>query len=195
MSAPGWQPPFCPGGPPTYAPAKPESSARPGIPSGRRPTSGARRAGMAAGVSACVFATGLAGVLVGIHIGSAPAPAAVTSTTPTSVQPSPADVRAQTIDLCTRFAAGYAALPSPQHTAADVVPAANYIGDAVRDNPVADGGVRSAVAESLRLFREHAAVLSREPARGAVQPPTNWTAAAANAADDRVWSACESYPG
>jgi hypothetical protein len=144
-----------------------------------------------AALISCVFGAGLAGVVVGHRMASTrtstPAPAA------SPVQPSLDVTRAQTIDLCTRFAAGYAALPSPQTSAADVVPAANYIADALRDNPIADLGVRSGVTESLRIFREHAAALSREPARGAVQPPTDWTAAAANAADDRVWSLCDGF--
>lgn len=187
-SSPGWSPSYPV--PPAYPPVQPDSSAPPKV----RPSSGARRAGMTAAVIGSVFVAGLAGVLVGTHIGSTPTPLAAPSAALAS-DPSPANVRTQTIDLCTRFAAGYSALPSPQNSAADVVPAANYISDALRDNPVADAGVRSAITESLRLFREHAAALSREPARGAIQPPTHWTAATANAADDRVWSACESYQG
>lgn len=104
-------------------------------------------------------------------------------------------MRAQTVDLCTRFATAYAAIPSPQNISADVVPAANYVADALRDNFAADSGVRAAVAKSLQLLRDHGAALSREPARGAVRPPTNWTAAAANAADDQVWAACNGYQG
>ncbi|ORV20327.1 hypothetical protein AWB97_24550 [Mycobacterium intracellulare subsp. chimaera] len=102
-------------------------------------------------------------------------------------------MRAQTINLCTRFAAAYAAIPTPQTRAADVIPAANYVADALRDDPAADAGVRDAMAQSLRLMQDHGAALSREPAKGAVQPPTNWTAAAANAADDKVWTACNGY--
>lgn len=188
-SSPGWPPSYPV--PPAYPPVQPDSSATPKV----RPISGVRRVGMTVAVIGSVFVAGLAGALVGTHIGSTPTPPAAPSTAPTSDQPSPANVRTQTIDLCTRFAAGYAALPSPQNSSADVVPAADYISDALRDNPVADAGVRSAITESLRLFREHAAALSREPARGAIQPPTHWTAATANAADDRVWSVCESYQG
>ncbi|MCV7224793.1 hypothetical protein [Mycolicibacterium komossense] len=97
--------------------------------------------------------------------------------------------------MCTRFATAYAAIPTPQNIAADVVPAANYIADALRDNAIADSGVRAAIAKSLQQLRDQGAALSRQPARGAVQPPTDWTAAPANAADDQVWSSCEGYQG
>ncbi|KAA6142696.1 hypothetical protein, partial [Escherichia coli] len=79
-------------------------------------------------------------------------------------------MRAQTINLCTRWAAAYAAIPTPQTRAADVVPATNYVADALRDNPAADTGVRAAMLKSLQLMRDQAAALSREPAKGAVQP-------------------------
>jgi hypothetical protein len=201
MSTPWQPPPVYPPGPPAYAPAQPETSTPPGTPSDvRRPGgAGARRAGMVAAVAAIVFGAGLAGVIVGTRIGGAtPGTSAAESIPPSASPPPPptaAQVRAETVDLCTRFAAGYAAMPTPQNNAADVVPAANYIGDALRDNANADSGVRSTVTASLRLFRAHAAALSREPAKGAVQPPTDWTAAAANAADDAVWSACNGYQG
>lgn len=179
--------------PPAYGPA----SAPGAVQDSRRGNAGLR-VGMVAGATVLVFVAGLAGVIVGAQITPSPTaspPAAAPPSGPPPVAPSPTQVRAQTIDLCTRFAAGYAAVPSPQKSAADVVPAANYISDALRDNMIADPVVRSAVTESLRLFRSQAAALSREPAKGAVQPPADWTAAASNAADDAVWSACNGYQG
>jgi hypothetical protein len=140
-SLPGWQPQIGPPPPAGYSPAQPDSSFSPPkrLPVDR-PMSGARRAGAVAALISCVFGAGLAGVVVGHRMASTrtstPAPAA------SPVQPSLDVTRAQTIDLCTRFAAGYAALPSPQTSAADVVPAANYIADALRDNPIAEGSVR-----------------------------------------------------
>ncbi len=47
--------------------------------------------------------------------------------------------------------------------------------------------------KSLQLMRDQGAALSREPSKGAVQPPTGWTAATANAADDKVWALCNGY--
>lgn len=148
-----------------------------------------RRAAVAAAFVACVSGAGVGGVIVGTHIASRPAPVAIAH--PPS--PSPEVVRAQTVDLCTRFAAAYAAIPTPQNHAADVVPAANYVADALRDNPAADPGVRAAMLKSLQLMRDQGAALSREPSKGAVQPPTGWTAATANAADDKVWALCNGY--
>lgn len=184
-SSPGWQaaPPAAAYPLPPYPP--------PG--GGRQTWGGARRAVMILGVMVCVFAAGLGGVAVGTHIASRPSPAAAATSTPPP--PSADIVRTQTIDLCTRFATAYAAIPSPQNVSADLVPATNYVADALRDNPAADSDVRAAVTKSLQQLRDHGAALSREPARGAVQPPTNWTAAAANAADDQVWASCHSYQG
>lgn len=163
-------------------------------PAGDRQKGGsARRVFTILSVIACVFAAALGGVFVGTQIASRPSP--TTAATSTPPPPSADTVRTQTIDLCTRFATAYAAIPSPQNVSADLVPAANYIADALRDNTAADSDVRAAVTKSLQQLRDHGAALSREPARGAVRPPTNWTAAAANAADDQVWAACHGYQG
>lgn len=187
--APGWSstPPIAGSprlGPYPMPPAPPQTP-----PAGRR-SGGGRRAATLAAFVACVFGAGVGGVAVGAHLAARP----IAGTTPTApLPPAPEIVRAQTINLCTRFAAAYAAIPTPQDHAADVVPAANYVADALRDNSVADAGVRAAMTQSLQLMQDQAAALSREPAKGAVQPPTNWTAAAANAADDKVWAACNGY--
>lgn len=145
------------------------------------------------GAAAIALAAGVVGGLIGNHMAgttaAAPPPAAGPPA-PTSEQ-----VHAATVDLCTRFAGGYRALPSPQNTGFDVLPTANYIADALRDNPAADGSIRDAVTRSLALLRDHAASASGEPTRGAIQPPTHWTAAAANEADQRVWDLCRAYEG
>lgn len=138
---------------------------------------------------AAAFGMGLAGGLLGAHINPPPAPPVPAAAT----EPSAAEVRAETIDLCTRFAAAYAAIPSPQTASADMIPATNYVSEALRDNTNAEPGVREAVEESLRLMRQHSAALSHEKSRGAVQPPNGFNAAPANAADDRVWDACYAY--
>ncbi|TXH19469.1 MAG: hypothetical protein E6R06_24360 [Mycobacterium sp.] len=147
-----------------------------------------RTVGVAA-LLAAAFGMGLAGGLLGTHINPPPAPPAPAA----AAEPSAAEVRAQTIDLCTRFAAAYAAIPAPQTTSADMIPATNYVSDALRDNANADSGVREAVGESLRLMRQQSAALSHEKFRGAVQPPRSFEGAPANRADDRVWDACYQY--
>lgn len=187
--APGWSsiPPIAGSarpGPYPMPPAPPQPQ-----PAVRR-SSGVARAATIAALVACVFGAGVGGVAVGVHL----APRPTTATPPPATSPPPPEVvRAQTIDLCTRWAAAYAAIPTPQTRAADVVPAANYVADALRDNPAADPGVRATMLKSLQLMRDQGAALSREPAKGAVQPPAGWTAAAANAADDQVWAACNGY--
>jgi hypothetical protein len=187
-----WSPAYAPGFPPPH-PAPP-GPPPPQIPIARRGP-GWRRIALWAAVAAFVFGVvgGTVGVVVGTHI--ADNAAAKPAAAPAPAPPSPELIRAQTVNLCTRFAAAYAAVPVPQNSAADIVPATNYIADAVRDNPIADTAIRSAVATSLRLFQDHASKLSREPVRGAVQPATGWTAAANNDADDHVWSLCSSYQG
>lgn len=154
---------------------------------------------VAAVIAACVavFIAGIVGVYVGNRtatrdqptVQAAPA-ASASAPTPTAEQ-----VRAATVDLCTRFAAGYRAMPSPQNTSFDVVPSANYIADALRDNPVADPAIRDAVTKSLALLRDHAAALSREPSAGAIHIPQDFRAAPANAADQRTWDLCRAYDG
>jgi hypothetical protein len=145
-----------------------------------------------AALLSAAFGMGSAGGIVGAYIKS---PAAPTPLAAATAKPSADEVRAQTVDLCTRYAAGYASIRSPQNEAADIVPAANYVSDALRENAYADPSVRVAVMASLRLMREHGAALSHEPARGAVQPPNGFRAAPANAADDQVWDRCWNYEG
>jgi hypothetical protein len=164
----------------------------PPIPFARQDKSRRRVRTIAAiGACAAVFTAGALGVVVGSCMTDEPKPIAAQ----TPPMASAALIRAQTVDLCTRFAAAYAALPVPQNNAADVVPEANYIADAVRDDSVADPAIRAAVAKSLKLARDHASRLSRERPRGAIQPATGWKAAESNDADDVVFDLCSSYQG
>lgn len=173
---PSMQPPMAPG----YPPAQPP----------RSPKGGLITAAIV-GAAAIALTAGAIGGLIGNHMASSPAPAApATPPAPTSEQ-----VHVATVDLCTRFAAGYRAMPSPQNTAFDVLPTANFIADALRDNPAADATIREAVEKSLQLLRQHAAASSGEQTRGAIQPAVGWTADAANNADQRVWDLCRAYGG
>jgi hypothetical protein len=187
-----WQPPHP--APPVHPAPQPDSSPR--ALSAGRPMSGVRKAGLATAVIACVFGAGLAGVIVGTQIGAMPTtPAAAPSTTPTSVKPSADEIRVETVDLCTRFATGIRAMPSPQKSALDVIPTIDYVGAALSDNPNADGDIRAAVLEDLRLARAQAAALSGEPPAGAIQPSGGWTAAAGNDADEHVFKLCRAWRG
>ena len=155
-----------------------------------------RRGWIAAGITAAavtVFGAGAIGVLVGTHLASTsnkPAASGSESATVTAAQ-----IKDQTVDLCTRFAAGYRAMPSPQNNGFDVVPIANYIADALRDNPAADSDIRSAVEASLTGLRTHVADSSHEPSAGAIQMPQEWSVERANDADRHVWNLCRAYEG
>jgi hypothetical protein len=190
--------------PPQPAPGQappPQSFPYPPHPGQGQPANGSQRRranrgwvilAIAAAVAA-VFGAALAGVAVGAHLNrttSAPSP---TSEAPT---PTSGQVRNETVDLCTRYAAAWAAIPTPQKTGQDIIPAANYITNALRDNPNADDAIRAAITESLRLMREQAAALSNQAPQGAVQPPPlPWKPDAANAADHHVWDLCHGYGG
>jgi len=145
------------------------------------------------GAAAIALTAGAIGGLIGNHMATGSAPAAAAPAAPPA--PTTEQVHAATVDLCTRFAAGYRAMPSPQNTAFDVLPTANFIADALRDNSAADSTIREAVDKSLQLLRQHAAAASGEQTRGAIRPAVGWTADAANNADQRVWDLCRAYGG
>jgi hypothetical protein len=156
-----------------------------------------RKGGLIAAAIGCAAAialtAGVVGGLIGNHMAgttAAPPPPAAAPPAATAEQ-----VHAATLDLCTRFAGAYAAMPSPQNTGFDVLPTANYIADALRDNPVADNDVRGAITKSLQLLRDHVAVISGARPQGAIQIPDGWTAAGANEADQQVWDLCKAYGG
>jgi hypothetical protein len=154
---------------------------------------------VATAASLAAFIAGVSGVYVGSRLTGNPnqqdGPHAV-PTSPPSSPPAPAgQVHAATVDLCTRFAAGYRAMPKPQNSSFDVVPTANYIADALRDNPTADPGIRDAVVNSLSGLRAHIALASGADTAGAIQIPQGWTAEAANTADQHVWDLCRAYEG
>jgi hypothetical protein len=124
------------------------------------------------------LAAGVVGGLIGNHMADTTAAAPPPAAAPPA--PTPTQVNAPTIDLCTRFAAGYRAMPSPKNTAADVIPSYNYISEALRENPAAEGAIRNAVARSLTMARDQTSNFSHEPAAGAIRTNTTWTPEAAN---------------
>jgi len=186
-----------------YPPAAPSgrgiplsSSTQPGYPPAPPPrkSKGGLITAAIVGAAAIALIAGGIGGLIGNHMATAPAPAAATAPA-TPPAPTAEQVHAATVDLCTRFAAGDRAMPTPQATGFDVIPSYNYISEALRENPDADSAIRDAVADSLRLYRDQASKLSHEPTRGAVQPAIGWTASMANTADQRVWDLCKGYGG
>lgn len=177
--------------PPSMQPPTPQMA--PGYPPAQPPRGpkGGLITAAIVGAAAIALTAGAIGGLIGNRMATSPAPAApAASPAPTAEQ-----VHTATVDLCTRFAAGYRAMPSPQNTAFDVLPTANFIADALQENPAADSTIREAAEKSLQLLRQHAAAASGEQARGAIQPAAGWTADAANNADQRVWDLCRAYGG
>jgi hypothetical protein len=177
-----------PGGPGAMPPAPPTPQFYP-APAPRKRTGGLIAAVLGGAVVA--ITAGVVGGLIGNHMAGTTAAAPPPAATPPA--PTAAEVKAATIDLCTRFAAGYRAMPSPQNTAADVIPSYNYISEALRENPAADGAIRDAVAQSLTMARDQTSNFSHEPAAGAIRTNTTWTPEAANTADQRVWDLCRAY--
>lgn len=188
--------------PPGYAPqpSMPGMGGPPPMPplmAPPRPTKpGPRRGWIAAGITAAavvVFGAGAIGVVVGTHLASTPSSPASSGSGSTTV--TAAQIKDQTVDLCTRFAAAERAMPIPQRSGFDVVPTTNYIADALRENPSADETIRAAVVDSLTGLRDHIADASGEPSKGAIQMPRNWSVDRANDADQRVWDLCRAYEG
>ena len=146
----------------------------------------------AVGVVVGCVASGAVGFLGAVYTYPEP-PAAPT---PAIAAPTSGEITADTIDLCTSWAAAYAALPSPQTSVADLLPAASYVLNALRSDPAADHDIRVAVAESVKLWRAHAAALSHEPDNGAIQPGPRFSqqdADTSNAADEQAVTLCRSY--
>ena len=146
-----------------------------------------------------VFIAGAAGVYVGPTLagGTMTPTQAAAASPPRAATPAPTggEIHEQTVDLCSRFVAGYQAMPAPQNNGFDIIPTINYIADALRDNPLANNEIRDAIGASLKNLRAHAMLLSHEADHGAIQNPTGWNLGDAAHADQRVWDLCKAYGG
>jgi len=158
----------------------------------RGPRSGLITAAIVGAAAIALTAGGIGG-LIGNRMAAGFAAQSSPPSTAPSAAPSAEQVRAATVDLCTRFAAANRAMPVPQNNGFDVIPSYTYLSEALQENPSADGAIRAAVTDSLRLARDQIAHFSHEPASGAIQPATNWSAAAATAASQKVWDLCSTY--
>lgn len=130
---------------------------------------------------------GLAGVLIGANLVAPQRPVAAGTTT----TPSSAEVDAANTDLCTRFYTAHAAQPTPQRTAADIIPYVDYIQAALDANPSASADIRSAIEAAARSGRQQAEKFSGIEQRGLAKPSTTWTADKANDAEEAAWNACK----
>jgi hypothetical protein len=204
-SGPAFAAPYAPAAPAPTGASGPGSGAQstvPPPPMPLRPAKTKRHGSALVAAAIGAFIAVLIVGFVGLYVGSRLTNGTVGQQLPTEANapnaapaPSANQVHAQTVDLCSRFVAGYQAMPSPQNTGFDIIPTINYIADALRDNPVADNTIRTAVGASLTGLREHAMLLSREADHGAIQNPTNWSLDTAAHADQRVWDLCKAYGG
>ena len=183
--------------PPVQAPpAVAPPSAPPSVPPHLAPRPAARTrwpwiVAIAAALVAGAIAGGVAGVITGAHRARP-----VTTTSPAAPMPPTVEqVHAQTVQLCTAWAVGTRAMPIPQTRAIDVLPSINYIAAALAANPVADPGIRAAMTTDLALSRQQADALTNEPAAGAIQPATGWSADASNDSEENVFKLCRAYTG
>lgn len=156
-----------------------------------RKRKGANIAAVIGGAVVAMLTAGLIGGLIGNHMAGTAAAAPPPAATPP--RPTAEQVKASTIDLCTRFAAGYRAMPSPQRSTGDILPSYNYISEALNANPNADNAIRDAVAHSLKMARDQISNFSDQPRVGAIEPSKTWTAEAANAVDQHAWDLCKAY--
>ena len=181
--------------PPVTAYPSGSAAMPPGPPFYPSPAPRKRKGGLAAAVIGGAVVALIAGVIGGL-IGNRMAMGTTASPPPPSAAP-PAptteQVHADTIDLCTRFAAGYKAMPSPQKSSADILPSYNYISEALNANANADKAIRDAVTQSLKMARDQISNFSDQPQVGAIEPSKTWTAEAANAVDQHAWDLCKAY--
>jgi hypothetical protein len=180
-----------PGGPGAMPPAPPTPQMPQFYPApAPRKRTGGLIAAVLGGAVVVALTAGAVGGFIGNHLASS---TSAQSPQPVMALPTAEETHVATVDLCTRFAAGYHAIPDAQNSAADVIPSLTYITQALNDDQAADSTIRNAIAESLKLARDQASKLTKEPARGAIQPATTWTVQAANTADQRVWDLCRAY--
>ncbi|MBN7324447.1 hypothetical protein I3U63_23315 [Mycobacteroides abscessus subsp. massiliense] len=150
-----------------------------------------RRGKLLLALAGTAVAAGLLGAILGTVTGLTIGANNAEPHTPAAKPPTAAEIEAANVQVCTRYAAAYVAMPSQQNSGMDILPIATEIADAVRDNPNADPRILDAVSRVAELTRQQAAALSREPQKGFVRPPTDWTAKKANEADEKAWNLCQ----
>jgi hypothetical protein len=136
----------------------------------------------------CALLGAVAGSITGVVVARDDKTAAAPAETPPT--PAPQLVEQQTRDLCTRFVAAYAILPTENQQGVDVMAVVNYVESASRDNPVANQDIRKSILDWLHEARLWVAALGQQPARGYVDFPDHWTGQAANSASSKAVSLC-----
>lgn len=103
--------------------------------------------------------------------------------------PSPAEVHAQDVSLCTSYAIINTAIPTPDTSGADLLPAVAALKIALAENPSASAPVRAAVTDMASVYEARIASHGKVRTRGLAEPPP-YTVEAHKAASAEAWSVC-----
>ncbi len=167
-------------GPGTYPPQPPWTPPPPS----RRGT--AARLGLAAAVLAAALGGGIVGSLLTHRAADT---ATETSATATGAAPTPEDVRAQDIKLCTEYALVNVARPQPATSSRDLVPVVAAVRTSLAAHTDASTDIRSALNDVVDTYFAEMADFENRGSKGLVDPP-KYDEAAAQATYDRAWALC-----
>lgn len=133
----------------------------------------------------------VAGCLVGggIALGSQLRPPEPT----TQNNPTATDSHAQDVQLCTAYAAINSAMPKPQDTALQVLPAVNGLRLALNEAPSASRDIRSAITDVVHNYDALIADFGKVRSRG-LAAPTPYDVSTAQESLERAWDVCQLGP-
>ena len=172
----------------------------PGAP-GQPPSPARRRWVMPAVVGGTAVVALIAGVTLGAVFGGGGTSDSGTGTeAPVEIQrdpagvagggaPSPAEVHAQDVSMCTSYAIINSAMVTPDKTGSDLLPTVTALQVALADNPDASAPVRVAVTDLASIYRARVAAHGNVRTRGLAEPPP-YNMDAENAAVEQVWTVC-----
>ena len=153
-------------------------------------------------IPAVVAGTAVVALIAGVTLGavfassgsdSGASDAAPTAGLPTNapggVTPSAAEVHAQDVSLCTSYAIINTAIPTPDTSGSDLLPAGAALQNALTENPNASPPVRAAVTDMTSVYEARIAAHGKVRARGLAEPPP-YTVEAHKAASAEVWAVC-----
>jgi hypothetical protein len=139
-----------------------------------------RRGGLIVGIAAAVLIAGLLGGGIGAFAATRTHQAAVPA----------ADMHTQDIQLCTAYATINSALPKPQDTALELLPAVNGLRLAIAESPGASPEIRAAITDVIRNYDALIATFGKVRSRG-LADPTPYDVAKAQHIIEAAWDACQ----
>lgn len=108
---------------------------------------------------------------------------------PAGAPPSATEVHAQDVSLCTSYAIINTAIPTPDTSGSDLLPAVAALQTALAENPNASAPVRVAVTDMTSVYEARIAAHGGVRARGLAEPPL-YTVEGHKAASAQVWAVC-----